>query len=105
MSRGRGGSRAELSVAGPGSGRFLVGQAASCGAALPETLDGPSLDSSSTGHRALTHRNRGGSGENDKHIYIYVRTQTECRRASRKILFIKGAEEVEETMEKNFLHR
>lgn len=65
LCRDRGGRGAELSVASPGSDRSLVGQAASCGATLPETLDGSSLDSSSTGHRALTRRNgrgRGGGG-------------------------------------------
>lgn len=46
----RRGGGAELGVASPGSEGSLVGQAASCGATLPETLDGPGLDSSSTGH-------------------------------------------------------
>lgn len=66
MCRGRGGSGAELSVASPGSDGSLVGQAASRGATLPETLDGPSLDSSSAGHGALTRRNSGGRGTADR---------------------------------------
>lgn len=48
-----------MCVARPGSDRPLVGQAAACGATLPETLDGPSLDSSTTGHRALCGRAKG----------------------------------------------
>lgn len=60
---GGGGGGAELSVAGPGSDRSLVGRAASCGATLPETLDGPGLDSASAGHGALTVRERVGREE------------------------------------------
>lgn len=50
----RGSSGAELCVACPGSDGSLVKQAASCGTTLSETLDGPSLNASPAGHRALT---------------------------------------------------
>ncbi|TNN77168.1 hypothetical protein EYF80_012637 [Liparis tanakae] len=51
-------SGAEMCVARPGSDRPLVGQAAGCGATLAETLDGPSLDSTATGHGALRQSDR-----------------------------------------------
>lgn len=63
LCRSRGSGRAEVCVASPRSDRPLVGQAASCGATLAETLDGPSLDSSATRHRALTQRQEGNSRE------------------------------------------
>lgn len=58
LHRSQGSSRAEVCVAGPGSDRPLVRQAAGRRATLTQTLDGPSLDSSATGHRALTDRHR-----------------------------------------------
>lgn len=65
LCRSRGSSGAEVCVARPGSDRPLVGQAASCGATLPETLDGPSLDSTATGHRALRQRQERNSRETE----------------------------------------
>lgn len=65
LCRSRGSSGAEVCVARPRSDRPLVGQAASCRATLPETLDGPSLDSSPTGHRALRQRLERNSGERE----------------------------------------
>lgn len=56
MRRRRSSSRAELRVARPGSDGPLVRQAASCRATLAKTLDGSSLNPSTTGHRALRQR-------------------------------------------------
>ena len=56
LCRSWGGGWAEVCVACPRSDRPLVGQAASCGTTLPETLDGPSLNPPAAGHGALRQR-------------------------------------------------
>lgn len=52
----RGGSGAEVGVAGPRGDRSLMGQAARCGATEAETLDGASLDTPTAGNGALRRR-------------------------------------------------
>jgi len=61
----RGSCGAKVCVACPRSDRPLVGHAASCGATLPETLDGSSLNTSSAGHGALRHEQEKSSRETD----------------------------------------